>query len=151
VSIGLISTVHSSQSHQTPCRAFSLKFARPRFASAAATVRSPPPPQPLGPFPYPSHGIPSNSPPSHVKLKAEQDKAKSEEVEVKDSTPLPQASFDERRVAVGWDASTWSRLCVRLTSLVDTGLMVRVIKVITSGYATIAVVKNASIRSPSSV
>lgn len=115
-SVWPIRGVSNYQSSQTPSRAFSFKFARPRFASVAATVKSPPSLQPLGPFPYPASEIPLGSPISHVKLKAEQEKAEQEKANlesIKDSPPiLPQTSFDERRVAVGWDASTWSKLYV---------------------------------------
>jgi hypothetical protein len=70
---------------------------------------------------------------------------------VTDSLPvLPKTSFDERRVAVGWDASTWSRLYVNFHPLVYLNLIDCAIQAIIFGYEIIAVVANASIRSPSS-
>ncbi|KAF8575426.1 Trimethyllysine dioxygenase [Ramaria rubella] len=103
----------ASQTFYAPCRTFSLRFSRPRFASAAATVNSPssPPLQPLGPYPYLPKGIQPDLLPNYTKVKAEQEQKKTKQDEIchENTTALPQTSFDERRVAVGWDACSWSR------------------------------------------
>ncbi|KIJ51058.1 hypothetical protein M422DRAFT_245033 [Sphaerobolus stellatus SS14] len=98
-------------------RLFSFKSSKAaqRFASAVATARAQVPrqiPEQSGQLSYTPNPLPTNPPSSHARLKGKQELEATraeQETAAENVALLPQANFNEKRVAVGWNTHLWAR------------------------------------------